>query len=60
MLWIMKTSCPVVASKFNQKAKQNPAGKIAEKAVWRSVFLRIQHCILSADSTKTHSFRVTF
>jgi len=26
-----------------------PVGKIAEKAVW--------HCILSAELTKTHSFR---
>ena len=32
-----------------------PAGKIAEKAVWRSVFWTIWHCILSANSTKTHS-----
>ena len=37
-----------------------PAGKFAEKAVWRSVFLTIWHCILNADSTKTHSSSVTF
>ena len=30
------------------------------KAVWRSVFLTIWHCILNADSTKTRSSRVTF
>ena len=43
-------------------ARQNnvPAGKIAEKAVWRSVFLTIWHCILNADSTKTHSSVVTY
>ena len=39
---------------------ESPAGKIAEKAVWRSVFLTIKHCILNADSTKTHSSSVTF
>ena len=33
---------------------------LPEKAVWRSVFLTIQHCILYADSTKTHSSGVTF
>ena len=32
-----------------------PAGKFAEKAVWRSVFLTKRHCILNADSIKTHS-----
>jgi len=32
-------------------------GKIAEKAVCRSVFLTMWHCILSAVLTKTHSFR---
>ena len=37
-----------------------PAGKIAEKAVWRSAFLTIWHCILNADSTKTHSFTLLF
>ena len=30
-----------------------PAGKIAEKAVWMSVFWTKWHCILNADSTKT-------
>ena len=30
----------------------NPTDKIAEKAVWRSVFLTIQHYILNADSKK--------
>ena len=38
----------------------NPAGKIAEKAVWRSAFWTIWQCILNADSTKTHSSGVTF
>ena len=38
----------------------NPAGKIAEKSVWRSVFLTIWHCILNVDSTKIHSSSVTF
>ena len=28
------------------------AGKIAEKAMWRSVYLTIWHRILNADSTK--------
>ena len=37
------------------KINTNPAGKIAEKAMWRSVFLTIWHCILNADSTKTPS-----
>jgi len=37
-----------------------PVGKIAEKAVYRSVFLTIWHCILSAELTKTHSFRLFF
>ena len=37
----------------------NPAVKIAEKAVRRSVFLTKWHCILNADSTKTHSSSVT-
>ena len=34
---------------------RNPAGKIAEKTVWRSVFLTIWHRILNADLTKTPS-----
>ena len=37
-----------------------PAGKIAEIAVWRNVFLTIWHCILHANSSKTHSSSVTF
>ena len=36
-------------------AELHPAGKITEKPVWRSVFLSKWHCILNADSTKTHS-----
>ena len=36
-----------------------PAGKFAEKAVWRSVFLSKWRCTLNADSTKTHSSSVT-
>ena len=36
-----------------------PAGKIAEKAMWRSVFLCIWHCIFNADSTKPPSSSVT-
>ena len=35
-------------------------GKFAKKAVWMSVFLTIWHCILIADSTKTHSSSVAF
>ena len=37
----------------------NQSGKITEKALWRSVFLTFWHCILNADSTKTHFTRVT-
>ena len=37
-----------------------PAGKIAEKAMRRSLFLIIWHRVLNADSTKTHSSSVTF
>jgi len=37
-----------------------PVGKIAERAVCRSVFLTICHCILNAEFTKTHSFRLSF
>jgi len=36
------------------------AEKIAEKAVSRSVFLTTQHCILSAELTKMHFFRLFF
>ena len=51
-----------------QKEQQNtrkisrsiPTGKIAEKVVWRSVFLCTHHYILNADSTRTHSSAVTF
>jgi len=35
-------------------------GKIAVKAVRRSVFLIIWQCIFSAELTKTHSFRLFF
>jgi len=35
-------------------------GKIVEKAVCRSVILTIWHCILSADLSKAHSFRLLF
>jgi len=35
-------------------------GKIAEKAARRSVFLTVWHCIMSAELTKTHSFRLFF
>ena len=38
----------------------NPAGKIAEKAVWRSVFWTIWHFLLNADSTKIRSSSATF
>jgi len=34
--------------------------KIVEKAVCKSVFLTILHCILSTELTKTHSFRLFF
>ena len=37
-----------------------PTGKIAEKAVWRSVFWAIWRWILNADSTKTHSSVLLF
>ena len=37
-----------------------PAGKITEKAIWRSVILTIWHRILNADSAKTPSSSVTF
>jgi len=33
-------------------------GNIAEKVVYRSVFWTIWHCNLSAEFTKTHSFRL--
>ena len=36
------------------------AGKNAEIAMWRSVFLCIWHCILSADLTETHSSSISF
>jgi len=35
-------------------------GKIAEKAVCRSVFLAMWHCILSAELTKLYPFRLFF
>jgi len=35
-------------------------GKIVEKAIFRSAFLIVWHCILSAELTKTHSFRLFF
>jgi len=35
-------------------------GKIAEKAICRSVFLAIWYCILRAELTKTHSFTLFF
>jgi len=38
----------------------HPVGKIAEKAVFRSVFLTIWHCVLSAELTKTHYYRLFF
>jgi len=34
-------------------------GKIAKKAVCRSVTLTTWHCILSAELTKTHALRQT-
>jgi len=37
-----------------------PAGKIAGKAVCRCVFLTTWHCVLSAELTKTHSFKLFF
>jgi len=37
-----------------------PVVKIAEKSIYRSVFWTILHCILSAELTKTHSFRLFF
>ena len=43
-----------------KKTSLYPAGKIAEKAMWRSVFLTILHRILNADSTKTPSSSITF
>jgi len=39
----------------NGRRRENPFGKIAQKAVCRSV-----HCILSAELTKTHFFRRYF
>ena len=38
----------------------NKVAKLQKKQLWRSVFLSIRHSILNADSTKTHSSRVTF
>jgi len=34
--------------------------KLAEEAVYKSVFLTIWRCILSAKLIKTHSFRLFF
>jgi len=44
----------------NTSIISHPVGKITEKAICRSVFLTLWHCILSAESTKTHSFRYTY
>ena len=44
----------------NAQTPETPAGKFAEKAVCRSVFLSKWRCISNADSTKTHSYSVTF
>jgi len=33
-------------------------GKIAKETVSKSVFLTMWHCILSAEFTKTHSYRL--
>ena len=40
--------------------KKSEKTKIAEKAIWRSVFLTIWHRMLNADSTKDPSSSVTF
>jgi len=37
-----------------------PVGKIAEKAVCKSVFLTIWHCILSAELTKHALLQTAF
>jgi len=38
--------------------KQLYCGQNRQKAVCKSVFLTKWHCILSAELTKTHSFRL--
>jgi len=38
----------------------NPVGKIHEKVACRSVILTIMALYLSAELTKTHSFRLSF
>ena len=62
MLWrqinVVLTSCASVL--WMHLTSYLSTDTVAEKAVWRSVFLCIWHCILSADSTKMHSFIVTF
>ena len=50
----------VTKLKILTQAARDPAGKIAEKAMRRSVFLTTWHRILNADSTKTPSSSVTF
>ena len=50
---------PLNPHQFIVRCCINPAGKIAEKAVWRSAFWTIWHCVLNTDSTKTHSSSVT-
>jgi len=47
-------------SKMRFKIRKNPVYKIAEKALCRSAFLTTWHCILSAQLTKRHSFRLFF
>jgi len=50
----------VVSAVFLNLVDWRRVSQWAEKAVCRSVFLTIWHCILSAEITKTHSFRLLF
>ena len=57
MLWTtIFTSAQIIC----KLSRGFPTGKIAEKAVRRSVLLCIYHCILDADSTKTLPSCVAF
>ena len=60
-IWIgAKINTFKVATMWTLSASFSLGGKIQKNTVWRSVFLTIHHCLLDADSTKTHSSRVTF
>ena len=60
VFWLLKQPKNLIQPAPDIRTTMDVKANLPEKAVRRSVFLTKWHCMLNANSTKTHSSSVTF